>query len=251
MHFLLRDIQLTEGSVRSSGFFLKIEEAQLIAFLTLYKKIQPEMVLDIGANVGFYSLATSKFFPNSTIWSFEPTPKTFAELCNNISLNEKTNQIRAHQIALSDTQTVVEFLDYDNLSGRNGVRETSFHNPTQAATIAVQTETLDHFLGDWKGTALVKIDTEGHEPNVLKGGSNFFRKNNCIIQAEAQYNAKTSKNKTQETLLSLGYFKIISIGPDDYYSNIQSFRDDRVRVELLEEVIAHQLDIRWHDKFTL
>ena len=49
-----------------------------------YEDIQPEVILDIGANVGLYSLMASLVWPNAQVWAYEPEPDNFDCLKSNI-----------------------------------------------------------------------------------------------------------------------------------------------------------------------
>lgn len=50
-----------------------------------------DVIVDIGANEGFFSILMAKKYPNATIISFEPVPRTFFQMVRNIGLNGVTN----------------------------------------------------------------------------------------------------------------------------------------------------------------
>lgn len=66
-------------------------------------------IFDIGANIGWYSINISKQYPQAHIFAFEPIPKTFDNLNENISLNEISN-VSPFNFGFSDKDSTVEFL---------------------------------------------------------------------------------------------------------------------------------------------
>ena len=84
--------------------------------------------IDVGANMGFYTIWLSKFTNN--ILSFEPNPKNFCRLNQNISANNANDQIRAYNIAVGQVNGNVRFTT--NLDGENHI---SIHNSEEKSTV--------------------------------------------------------------------------------------------------------------------
>jgi FkbM family methyltransferase len=140
----------------------------------IQKRLKPgDTFVDIGANVGFYSLCASKAVgPSGKVFAFEPAPATMSVLRTNISLNRAKN-IQATQVALSDhTGETKLFLDTTNNSGATSLRASQ--NASQAVTVML--DSYDQYAAQHHipTPALVKIDVEGAESQVLRGMSNLL-----------------------------------------------------------------------------
>lgn len=119
---------------------------------------------DIGANIGIYSLVMSEC-PDVTVHAFEPHPATFATLRRTITQNGRTN-VHPWQIALSDATGTIDFTNDDFST----VNQALAPGEQAENTIQVPCETASSFCQRLQLTPdLLKIDTEGHEPAVLRG----------------------------------------------------------------------------------
>lgn len=165
------------------------EKKSLNYFYNLIDKNNKVNIVDIGANVGLYSLY-AKHLPNSQFYSYEPYKFTYDLLNDNIKLNNITN-VQTYNIGLSDKKgkTILNVClsgDGANTMGANPLR---FNNPYP---IEVETDTLDNiFYNNNIKVNFIKIDTEGWEYNILKGGEKTINKYKPIIQLE--YNETNMK----------------------------------------------------------
>lgn len=124
-----------------------------------FKIREDETFIDIGANIGRYTVILAK--QAKKVHAFEPFPETYEYLVKNIKLNELTN-VHPHQTALWDKEEIVKF-HIKNSSGVN-----SIVNPEKAiSTTIVPAFPLDYF--GISQMHLVKIDVEGAEKEVLMG----------------------------------------------------------------------------------
>jgi SAM-dependent methyltransferase len=69
-------------------------------------------ILDIGANIGLYSIRFAKLIPNARVFSFEPMPASFAYLQRNIASNSVGDRITSFNYGLSKANGAVEFFPY-------------------------------------------------------------------------------------------------------------------------------------------
>ncbi len=158
------------------------EKDSLNYFYNLIDKNKKVNIVDIGANVGLYSLY-AKYLPNSQFYSFEPFKFTYDLLNDNINLNNITN-VQTYNIGLSDKKgkTILNVcLSHDGLNtmGENPLRFNDI-NP-----IEVEIDTLDNIFYDNDiKVDFIKIDTEGYEYYILKGGEKTIKKYKPIIQLE-------------------------------------------------------------------
>ena len=144
-----------------TGTYEKDDELQI--FLS---HLTPGMtVIDIGANIGLYSLLAGKTVgPTGKVIAFEPVPEIFGRLEKHILLNGVIN-IVPQCLAISDANGSHTFF-----SGRYGSLGSLFRQET-SRTITVPTETLDSFLrrNAIKKVDAVKVDAEGAEMHILRG----------------------------------------------------------------------------------
>lgn len=151
-----------------------------------------DVFLDIGANVGYYSLVAAKLNPEITCYGFEPVEVINKFLNENIIINKFEN-VSAHKIALSnyrgetDFFTVVnsDFSEAEQLTGDgsmidNNVKEHNYK------TVKVKTNTLDNFVKEQKinSIQIIKMDTEATENLVIEGGFETLHKHRPIIFCE-------------------------------------------------------------------
>jgi FkbM family methyltransferase len=144
---------------------------------------------DIGANIGLYSWFCANTRPDFSIVSFEPDAK-------NLECLRKTSaawQLPNHKIvdkAVSDEVGRTTFYT-DEISRATGTLEPAAnafnakHYGAVPKGIEIQTVTLDHLLAEgWLRPLVMKIDVEGAELRVLRGGRNFFAEHPPILFLE-------------------------------------------------------------------
>lgn len=166
-------IRLYKDSILAKLIFFGFEKAE-IAFLKRFLKAG-DTFIDIGSNIGFFSLYASQIVGNSgKIYAFEPTPTTYERLLENISLNSFSN-IEALNLALSNKVGEAIF----NISNNGHDAWNSFAEINQIKLqdkIKVKVEKLDTFIENFKlgQIALIKLDVEGWEKYVLEGANSLL-----------------------------------------------------------------------------
>jgi FkbM family methyltransferase len=162
------------NSLATRGYW----ENNLIKHAEKYLK-DDSIILDIGANIGTWSIPLA--IKNRKIFSFEPYDSSYYALCGNIFLNNKESIIYPRHCALTDNidkKTTMMLPETCNIGGCKLV-ETG--NPEHTKN-KYALETLDSFQFD--KIDLIKIDVEGHELNVLKGGEQTILKYKPVILFE-------------------------------------------------------------------
>lgn len=247
-HKFLENIPLTEESQIRSEFFLKSEEIQMSIFLEFIKLMNPDIVFDIGANVGLYTLISHKYYPQISYFCFEPTPNVFQDLRNNVEFIEKEHKIELFDFALSSKKEKQDFFDFGKSSGRNGIVSTNIHSYASdlATLIEVDSNTLDSMIDTNNKTYLLKIDTEGHEYDILLGSKKMLIQNNCVIQLEFEY---LDKEEIIAFFKTINYEYIFSIGPESYFSNISILKDIFIQKSLLERATSKLIYTKWNKEY--
>jgi FkbM family methyltransferase len=127
--------------------------------------------LDIGANVGIYTLLAASKIKSGSVYSFEVLPKNYNRLIQNLQLNQ-FQQVKPYAIAVSD------FTGTTALNIAEGDSMPFITNNATDNTITVTTDTLDNLL-QYESVAnltLAKMDIEGAEILALKGAVSLLKK---------------------------------------------------------------------------
>ncbi|MEM1325341.1 MAG: FkbM family methyltransferase [Bacteroidota bacterium] len=136
-----------------------------------------QLIIDIGGNIGNYSLDFLKKNPEQQIFVFEPHPTTFQKLSQNLN---SYKQVELFNKGVSDEKGELKLFDYQDQDGSThaslfqGVIE-DIHGKTSISH-TVDVVALDDFLTAKKveQVHLLKIDTEGNELNVLQGAKQYL-----------------------------------------------------------------------------
>lgn len=150
--------------------------------------------LDVGANIGYYSLAAATLNPSVRIVSFEPLPSAFHFLRRNVESNGFTN-VTTEMLALSDAEGETtffvsrnpKFADVaHNLASTGALDRDLAARSELVEAIRVRTDTLDHYVAKRfrEKVDLVKLDAEGSEGRILAGAETVLREHRPIILCE-------------------------------------------------------------------
>jgi len=149
-------------------------------------------VVDIGANVGFFSRLCRDIFPESKIFSIEPIPRTFECLYKNFKDDRNT---KIFNLAISDFNGRVKMNFNDQNSAGSQI--------TNDGDIEVAVKKLDDFAGrnNINHIDILKIDTETFEAHVLRGGFNSLSKTKYLFIEINTW--ESNHNYTLSSLLKL------------------------------------------------
>lgn len=167
---------------------------------------QEDLFLDVGANVGSYTIIAGKVV-GAKVVSFEPIPATFETLKSQIALNEIEPNVTAYNMGVSNKPGKIQFTN--NLGAMNHVlleNDKSYDNGVE-----VDTTTLDNAI-DIDRDCIMKIDVEGFELNVLKGGHSLLSDTRILaIIIEINGNGEAFgvlDDQIHVFLTQLGYFPV-------------------------------------------
>ena len=193
-------------------------------------------IFDVGSNRGQSVLRFNSFLTNSFIHCFEPTKSAFADLESHGFENIKLNNA-----ALSEKTSWEVFYEYDKSTN------SSFYKPNyesdwyqikeknaEGAKVVkdqyeVETYSLDEYAKDngIESIEILKIDTQGFEPNVLMGAREFLENKKIrFIETEVTFMDAYEKNISFSSIESLVFenYKVVNISPRNV-GNITSFAD--------------------------
>lgn len=139
-------------------------ERELLKFL-MKLKIQDEIYVDIGANIGSTIQSVKKKNKEIKVYAFEPSAICLPLLRQNL---RESKYVSIQECAVSEGSGEIEFFDDEN-PYHTGLANSRSMNRNATAAKVVTCVSLDEFFETSKLDLIVKIDTEGHEPKVLSG----------------------------------------------------------------------------------
>jgi len=146
----------------------------------LFKELVAEgmNVIDIGANIGYYTLLAAKLVgERGKVFAFEPEPRNYALLLRNVEVNGYKNIIPLQKAVSSKSGKAKLFLDKVE-SGAHSIYKVRKNN-TEA--IMVDAVSLDGFFEGKKCPIdIVKVDVEGAEMTILLGMTKIVNNNNDL-----------------------------------------------------------------------
>lgn len=150
------------------------------AAVTLFK---PRTFWDVGAYFGYYGFFVKSLDEKVRVVLAEPDPDN-ASLIRTTLACAPIRDIEVIQVALSDAEGSATFAT-DPVSGSTGTLETAESVAQkqwgQGRFVRVQTATLDSVIGDDGVLDMVKIDVEGHEERVVRGGRRVLARCQPIV----------------------------------------------------------------------
>ncbi len=137
----------------------------------LLHALQPnETFVDVGANIGAYTILASKVVKSNSI-AFEPLPSTAERLRDQIQINRINAAVDIRNMGVGDKEGSLFFTNNNDT-----VNKVSLAGQVENTTM-VKVSTLDKELAK-DNQYFFKIDVEGFEYNVIEGASAILSKNN-------------------------------------------------------------------------
>ncbi|MFT6908437.1 MAG: FkbM family methyltransferase [Oleiphilaceae bacterium] len=128
-----------------------------------------DLFVDVGANLGSYTILASAVI-GAKGFAFEPVPETFVRLNQNVRLNSIENKVKCLQMGVGRENGNLKFTSNSDTTNHALADGESCEN-----TIVVNVSTLNEILKD-ESPALIKIDTEGFETQVIEGALDILKK---------------------------------------------------------------------------
>jgi FkbM family methyltransferase len=151
----------------------------------LKQGLSPRTVVDVGANVGQFAVATAKLFPEVEVHSFEPVPESVEELRKNVA---RLGNVTVYPCALGEEEGSVRFhvnvhTHSSSLLPLADSHRAAFPEALEERTIEVEVRTMDRvFEGvELRGPVLIKLDVQGYEAWVLRGGEETLRRADYVV----------------------------------------------------------------------
>lgn len=205
---------------------LELEKKSMMQFFNNIDINKGGVILDIGAQVGLYTLYM-KYLKNYKCYSFEPYKQTYNILHDNVQLNELTNVILVNKGLSNISEEKVLNVCKDHLGLSTLGSDLIRFRTDQSEQVMIETTTIDEEFYD-KGIDVdyIKIDTEGWEYNILKGGLKTIEK--CKPDIQLEWNIENMKqcgiheNELKLLLLDMGYIFKEMNGEEKLYKHFNN-----------------------------
>ncbi|MDR0968117.1 MAG: FkbM family methyltransferase [Holosporaceae bacterium] len=215
----------------------------------LVKNVKPsETVIEIGANIGYYTTLLSKLVGSKgKVYSYEANKKVYDLACLSLKMNDLYNIVTIKNIVISDRKGTVDFVSYEpsldadivNIGGSHILTDYGIYDLLYDKTIkTIKTTSLDEDLPNLKSVDWLRMDIEGSEILALKGARRIINSSpNLKIVMEWFPNIMKKYGDVQKLIKDLrGYgFKFYKISDcdadlkrdlsDDYLLNIVGLED--------------------------
>jgi FkbM family methyltransferase len=187
--------------------------------------------VDVGAHLGFFSLAVAGFFKNPKIYVVEPLSLTFEMASKNL---EGIKGVYLKKEGFWNKNCKVPFYFNPNYLMYSSAFEERFRKITSGVEV-VKVKKLDKFLSEnhIKRIDVLKLDTEGAEEKILEGAKKSLAKTHyLILECSLDFVGGTSFASIIRLLKGLGYnFQLVTVG------NMQ--RDGEGRIKVLDLLLEN------------
>jgi FkbM family methyltransferase len=183
------------------------ERENIEALMGLVEGHDLDTFVDVGANIGTFTVNLARLPRIREVHCFEPDPQNRTRLQHHLAINESSGDVTTHGVALSsDDGSGQLFVARGVMERRTGKKNSGMssleENTGLSEAVTVDIRRFDGLLS-WKGRRVANnIDAEGHEPMVLEGMKDLLRDNYCVLQIEI---FPPELAKTTAQLASYGY----------------------------------------------
>ncbi|MDB5362975.1 MAG: Methyltransferase, FkbM family [Rhodospirillales bacterium] len=213
----------------------------------LYRWVRPGMiVIDIGANLGVYSLPLTRLVgPAGRVFAYEPGSQPRGLLHKSAALDPEGN-LEVIALALSDGERE------GRLSIGRSSELGSLGGTGDGEAVRITSLDLEDARRGWAAPDFVKIDAEGEEGRILRGGQGFFARHSPLVMFEIKAGL-TVNEELRADLSAMGYgiYRLLAGAPilvpdrpgtplDAFELNLFAAKPDRARALALEGLLVDQ-----------
>lgn len=174
--------------------------------LTRFDPRAGDVVLDIGANLGRYTvIAAKKVLNQGKVISIEANPTIFNLLVKNIKLNELTNVVPLNYAVFSEKTKIKFFVNTELRNNQYGTVNPdigNFENKGLEQYVYVDADTVDSILSEnhinFHEVKWMKVDVEGAEFDVIKGSKELLSNAKNLQLIVEMHNLSTGKTYYDE-----------------------------------------------------
>ena len=180
------------------------------------KNYQIRSIIDVGANSGQFAKAIATYFPEAVIYCIEPLPDVFKQL--NCWAIKRNGKVKTFNYAIGDSQGISEIILHTDHNYSSSLLRTTdyaksiYPQMKRQLPLTVNVTTLDSLVDGLSeplvGDILIKLDVQGYEDRVIRGGMETLRKARaCILEINLDrlYEYQADFQNLTNQLYSLGY----------------------------------------------
>jgi len=161
---------------------------------------------DVGAHIGYFATQAARLVGSGGhVVAFEPMSETAARLARGVALNGFTNVVIVGEAIAAETGT--RSLRSGRSSAAASLQRSTTHSDHQTVTVG----TLDGYLSRHPIPNLVKVDVEGYETEVLRGGGELIAMRRTAFLVEF-----TNEELRQEALELLRGYDVAHVGDNHW-----------------------------------
>lgn len=182
-HLLRTDV----SQVLGHKMFLDAKDSLELSIGGIYERLEIELVkkevkkgdvvLDIGANIGYFTLLFAKLVgKRGKVFAFEPAPDNFSLLEKNLKVNGYENVILVRKVVSNETEKVRLYLSEQNLGDHR-----IYDSGDSRRSVEVEAIRLDDYFESYEGKIdFIKMDIQGSEARAVQGMSLLLQKNGNV-----------------------------------------------------------------------
>jgi len=209
------------------------------------KEFPIRSVIDVGANEGQFAKFISKVFPNANIYCFEPLPKPFNKLST--WAERRNGKVRVFNVALGNSEGTTEMLSHLEHSPSSSLLKTTeicealYPITQKQIPVSVRMLALDNITADLSDSLvsdiLVKIDVQGYEDHVIRGGAETLRNSRACILEVSMYELYKDQTSFKDVFLLLNDLGF------NYVGNLDQVYDKKGQVISIDAVFLNQRNL--------
>lgn len=176
--------KIIKNILNSIGIDIKLYR-KAIRPLDFLKSYNINTVFDVGANVGQFAEEIREYLPNAKIYSFEPVKSVYEKLLDN---RKSDNLWEGFNSALGETKGSAEinvspYSPSSSLLPKTELLNEAFPHTKGTTKELTQVYTIDSIANtiNCSSEILIKLDVQGFEDKVIKGGHNIFSKAKIVL----------------------------------------------------------------------
>jgi FkbM family methyltransferase len=185
-NFLVSHLKSNFAEVQGSKMLLDPKDQRSLSVYGVHEPLETEIVkrlikqgdivLDIGANIGYYTLLFAKLVgPQGKVFAFEPAPSNYALLERNVEINGYKNVVLVQKAVSNRTMKVKLYLSASSIGDHRIYQEDG------RQFVEVEAVSLDDFFRYYGGRIdFIKMDIQGAEFVAFQGMLNLLKKNKSV-----------------------------------------------------------------------
>jgi len=204
------------------------------------RSLSIQTIIDVGANKGQFAREFSRFFPKALFYCFEPLPAPFDELKD--WADQKKGSVMVFNVALGESEGDVKMMEHIDHNTSSSLLHTTdvctkvYPFTERQSPVSVRMTTLDTAIANLSETlvpnVLIKLDVQGYEDRVIRGGLETFQKAKaCILEVsfDGLYETQATFKDLLLLLYDLGY---------SYVGNLEQYYADNGHVIFIDAVFV-------------